>query len=48
MLAIKIHNRNLWAMDKHGNVFILDSEGVWQTVNIQELFWNIKDDRYEK
>jgi len=43
MVAIKAHNRNLWSIDRAGNVFILDSLGNWQPVTIQELFWNIKD-----
>ena len=44
MISIKIHNRNLWAMDEYGNVFILDSLGIWQQITIQELYWNIKND----
>lgn len=44
MISIKIFNRNLWAMDEHGNVFVLDSKGNWQKITIQELYWNIKED----
>ena len=47
MIDIKIANRNLWAMDEHGNVFIMDAEGIWQLITAQELYWNIKDDRYD-
>ena len=43
MVAVKSHNRNLWSIDKAGDVFILDSTGHWQPITIQELFWNIID-----
>ena len=43
MVAIKSHNRNLFALDKHGEVLVMDSTGIFRVISKKDLFWNIVD-----
>jgi len=43
MRAIKIHNRNLFAIDRWNNVFVMDSSGTFRIISKADLFWNIID-----
>ena len=43
MIAIKAHNRNLFALDKHGEVLVMDSSGIFRVISKKDLFWNIID-----
>ena len=43
MVAIKSHNRNLFALDKHGEVLVMDSTGIFRVISKKDLFWNIID-----
>ena len=43
MVAIKSHNRNLFALDKHGEVLEMDSTGIFRVISKKDLFWNIID-----
>jgi len=43
MVAIKSHNRNLFALDKNGEVLVMDSSGIFRVISKKDLFWNIVD-----
>jgi len=45
MKIIKLHNRNLIAIDQWYNVLAMDSTGHFNRISTIDLFWILKDDR---
>ena len=42
---IKIHNKNLIALDNVNNILLMDATGIFKPVSTKDLFKVIKDDR---